>query len=182
MSSPSRPVNIGSPRQGHIFHSGTPTPIGTPDLRTWRAQYTGTPPVPNVPARFTPESFTSSSPGQNPLPQSEFLGRAYRLPPTGISPRPSSAITPGSGFDSGTLDLDTPPDDHKARVIRRHLLMREERQNRGDVNSISGSEFDGRASNDDTPSVGSSTPPPAAFREETEVFPIPYEAPGADIT
>lgn len=181
MSSPSRPVNIGSPRQGNIFHSGSPTPIGTPDLRTWRAQYTGTPPVPNVPARFTPESFTSGSPGHL-LPQSEFLGRAYRLPPTGISPRPSSAITPGTGFDSGTLDLDTPQDEHKARVIRRHLLMREERQNRGDVNSISGSELDARVSNDDTPSVGSSTPPPAPFREETEVFPIPYEAPGADIT
>ncbi|KAG1774427.1 amino acid transporter [Suillus placidus] len=179
MSSPSRPVNIGSPRKDNVFHSGTPTPIGTPDLRTWRAQYTGTPPVPNIPARFTPESFTSGSPGQNLLPQSEFLGRAYRLPPTGISPRPSSAITPGNGFDSSALDSDTPPDDHKAKVIRRHLLMREERQNRGDVNSLSGSELDGRVSNDDIPSAGSSTP---AFREETEAFSIPYEAPGADIT
>ncbi|KAG1804416.1 amino acid transporter [Suillus subaureus] len=182
MTSPSRPVNIGSPRQDNVFHSGTPTPIGTPDLRAWRAQYTGTPPVPNIPARFSPESFTSGSLGQNLLPQSEFLGRAYRLPPTGISPRPSSAITPGSGFDSSVLDLDTPPDDHKARVIKRHLLMREERQNRGDVNSTSGSLLDGRVFNDDTPSPGSSTPPPATSREETEVFPIPYEAPGADIT
>lgn len=182
MTSPSRPVNICSPRQDNAFHSGTPTPIGTPDLRAWRAQYTGTPPVPNIPARFTPESFTSGSPGQNLLPQSEFLGRAYRLPPTGISPRPSSTITPGIGLDSGALDLDTPPDDHKARVIRRHLLMREERQNRGDVNSTSGSELDGRVSNDDTPSAGSYTPPAATFREETEAFHIPYEAPGADIT
>ncbi|KAG1852713.1 amino acid transporter [Suillus subluteus] len=182
MTSPSRPVNIGSPRQDNVFHSGTPTPIGTPDLRAWRAQYTGTPPVPNIPARFTPESFTSGSLGQNLLPQSEFIGRAYRLPPTGISPRPSSTITPGIALDSGALDLDTPLDDHKAKVIRRHLLMREERQNRGDVNSTSGSELDGRVSNDDTPSPGSYTPPPATFREETEAFPIPYEAPGADIT
>jgi proton-coupled amino acid transporter len=182
MSSPSKPVNIGSPRPDNVFHSGTP-PIGTPDLRAWRAQYTGTPPVPNIPARFSPESFTSGSLGQNLLPQSEFLGRAYRLPPTGISPRPSSTITPGNGFDSGALDLDAPLDDHKARVIRRHLVLREERQNRGDVNSISGSELDGRVSrNGDTPSAGSSTPLPSSSREETEVFPIPYEAPGADIT
>ncbi|KAG0700274.1 amino acid transporter [Suillus ampliporus] len=183
MSSPSRPVNIGSPRQGHVFHSGTPTPTGTPDLRAWRAQYTGTPPVPNIPARFTPDSFTSGSPGLNTLPQSEFLGRAYRLPSGGISSaRPSISGTPGSGFDSGALDLDNPPDEDKARVIRRHLLMREERQNRGDVNSIAGSELDGRVPNDDVPSAGSSTPPPAVLIEETEVFPIPYEAPGADIT
>lgn len=182
MSSPSRPVNIGSPRRDNVVHSGTPTPIGTPDIRAWRAQYTGTPPVPNIPPRFTPESFTSASLTQSMLPQSEFLGRAYRLPPTGISPRPSSAITPGNGYDSSALDSDTPLDDHKAMVIRRHLLMREERQNKGDVNSISGSELDGRVSNDDTPSAGSSTPPPGILREETEVFPIPYEAPGADIT
>ncbi|KAG2141164.1 amino acid transporter [Suillus bovinus] len=176
----SKPVNIGSPRQDNAFHSGTPTPTGTPDLRAWRAQYTGTPPVPNIPARFTPEGFTSGSPGL--LPQSEFLGKAYRLPSTGISPGPSSTFIPGTGIDPGALDFGTPPDDHKARVIRRHLLMREERQNRGDVNSISGSEFDGRVLNDDTPSAGSSTPPPATVRETTEVFPIPYEAPGADIT
>ncbi|KAG1726718.1 amino acid transporter [Suillus paluster] len=184
MSSPSRPVNIGSPRQAHAFHSGSLTPTGTPDLRAWRAQYTGTPPVPNIPARFTPESFTSGSPGMNLLPQSEFLGRASRLTSAGgISPaRHSSSGTPRSGVDSGALDLDNHPDEDKARVIRRHLLMREERQNRGDANSIAGSELDGRVFNDDAPSVGSSTPPPATLREETEAFPIPYEAPGADIT
>lgn len=139
--------------------------------------------MPNIPTRHTPDSFTSGSSGLNLLPQSEFLGRAYRLPPTGISPaRPSSASAPGNNFDSGALDLDAPQDEDKARVLRRHLLMPEERQNRGDVNSISGSELDGRVSNHDAPSAGSSTPPATAFREETEVFPIPYEAPGADIT
>jgi proton-coupled amino acid transporter len=186
MSSPSRPVNIGSPRQGNVFHSGSLTPTGTPDLRAWRAQYTGTPPVPNIPARFAPGSVSSGSPGANLLPQAELTGRANYLSPAGrISPaRPSSSGTPGtpaSGVDPGAVDLDNLPDEDKAKVIRRHLLMPEERQNRGDVNSISGSYRDARVFNEDVPSAGSSTParPP---REETETFPIPYEAPGADIT
>ncbi|OJA18949.1 hypothetical protein AZE42_09772 [Rhizopogon vesiculosus] len=184
MSSPSRPVNIGSPRQANVFHSGSLTPTGTPDVRLWRAQYTGTPPVPNIPPRFTPGSVSSGSPGLNMPSQPELIGRAYLYPTGQNSPaRPSSAGTPGSGVDSGTLDLDNLPDEDKAKVIRRHLLTREERQ-RGDMNSISGSYRDARFSNEDVPSDGSSTPvrSPAIQREETEAFPIPYEAPGADIT
>jgi len=183
MSSPSRPVNIGSPRQGNVAYSGS-TPIGTPDLRVWRAQYTGTPPVPNIPARFAPGSSSSGSLGANLLSQPELIGRAYLSPGPTTPARPSSSGTPGTAVDFDALDLDNLPDEDKARVIRRHLLMREERQNRGDVNSISGSSRDPRASNEDVPSVGSSTPfqSPAIPREETDAFPIPYEAPGADIT
>lgn len=183
MSSQSRPVNISSPRQGNIFDSSSLTPTGTPDLRAWRAQYTGTPPVPNIPPRFTPGSSSSNSPGLNLLPQPELIGRAFLSPSNGISPaRLSTSAIPGSALDS--LDLDNLPDEDKARVIRRHLLMREERQNRPDLNSISGSSRDARVSNEDIPSVGSSSSlrSPAIPREETEAFPIPYEAPGADIT
>jgi len=183
MSSPSRPVDIGSPRQLYVFHSESPTPAGTPHLRAWRAQYTGTPPVPNIPARFTPGNSTSGSPSLN-LPPSHpgLLGRHYLSPSDRISSaRPSSSGTPGSSFDPGAVYLDNLLDEGKARVIRRHLLMPEERQNQGGFGSICGSEVDVPVPNDDVLSAGSSCSvrPPA---EETETFPIPYEAPGADIT
>ncbi|KAH7926377.1 amino acid transporter [Leucogyrophana mollusca] len=182
MSSPSKPVNIGSPRLRPS--SASLTPIGTPDLRALRAQYSGTPPVPNIPARYTPTtaandggvSFESSSLGPI-IPPTGSLPKAPRPSFGGISAkRPSSSGVPGSGGDSTPIDMDSLTDEEKARVLRRHLVMRDERQ---------GAEQDARASGSDgAPSAGSSTPVvrPTLLREPTETFPIPYDAPGADVT
>lgn len=67
--------------------------------------------------------------------------------------------------------LDEMTDEEKARVLRRHLVSREERaQVHGDASS---------SRSDSGQSMRSSQ---AIQREETEPFPVPYHAPGADIT
>ncbi|KAH7884389.1 amino acid transporter [Phlebopus sp. FC_14] len=183
MSSPSRPVNIVSPRAVSAFNSGTPTP-GTPDIRALRAHYSGTPPVPNVPARYTPTSGSYSSANREAslpvnLAANDLLSRSYF---GGTSAkRPFISGTPGSTIDNNAVDLDDLPDEDKAKVLRRHLLLPEERQNRVELNSVSGSEQDTRDTED---TASSSTPGRSTqlLRGTSEAFPIPYEAPGADIT
>ncbi|KAF9223706.1 amino acid transporter [Gyrodon lividus] len=186
MSSTSKPVNISSPRAA-AFHSGSPTPTGTPDIRALRAQYSGTPPVPNIPARYTPPSGLYSnpsrggSPGTNLLAPNEVAFKLHHPSVGGISAkRPSSSGVPESGVDVGIADLDDLSDEDKARVLRRHLVLREERQNRVDLYSLASSDQDAHEA--DVPSVGSSTPVRPPQRDESEAFPIPYHAPGADVT
>ncbi|KIJ66909.1 hypothetical protein HYDPIDRAFT_85219 [Hydnomerulius pinastri MD-312] len=82
--------------------------------------------------------------------------------------------------DVNVVDLDDLPDEDKAKVLRRHLVLREERQNRADMSSLASS--DHAAGEAEAPSVGSSTPAPPPQRDGSEAFPIPYEAPGADVT
>ncbi|KIK80948.1 hypothetical protein PAXRUDRAFT_833212 [Paxillus rubicundulus Ve08.2h10] len=186
MTSTSKPVNISSPRL-NSSHSGTPTPTGTPVIRALlRAQYSGTPPIPNIPARYTPPigSYSNTnrvgSPGINLLGSNEVVSQRPSL--GGISAR--RPATPGaaeSGVDVSAGELDDLLDEDKARVLRRHLVLREERQSRADLRSLSSSDQDTREA--DVPSTGSSTPvrsPPQ--RDGSEAFPIPYHAPGADVT
>lgn len=186
MTSTSKPVNISSPRVT-ASHSGTPTPTGTPVIRALlRAQYSGTPPVPNIPARYTPpsSSFSNSnrggSPGINLLSPSEVV--LHRPSLGGISAkRPATPGAPESGVDVSAAELDDLLDEDKARVLRRHLVLHEERQSRADLRSLASSDQDAREA--DVPSAGPSTPvrlPPQ--RDGSEAFPIPYHAPGADVT
>ncbi|KAI5983401.1 amino acid transporter [Pisolithus albus] len=151
MSSPSasRPVNIGSPRRDGASRTGTPTPTGTPDIRLLRAQYSGTPPVPNIAVRYTPASASYSS----------------RDGPLATSVSSNDGATVGgrrpfapenSENDTSATDMMGLSDEEIARVVRQHL---------------------------DAPTTSSITPvrsPPQ--RESADAFPIPYEAPGADIT
>ncbi|KAF9243462.1 amino acid transporter [Melanogaster broomeanus] len=171
MSSSSKPVNIGSPRAA-AFYSGTPPPgASTPDIKALRAQYSGTPPVPNipVPVRYTPPS--GSSPGAYFLTPKEMVFK--RPSSSGISAqRPTSSGTPRSGVDVNVVDLEDLPDEDKARVIRRHLVLREE-----NFGSLASSDHDTREA--DAPSVGPSTP---GRGDGSEAFPIPYHASGADVT
>lgn len=192
MTSPSKPVNITSPRLGPSTNvegfpgSFTGTPLGTPDLRALRAQYVaastpppnipprsgtpviGTPRNMNIPSRSgTPNIGTPRNLSSSLLPSSDSspirLGTGGE---GGISARRPS--TPQSGHDM--LDIDNLPDEEKAKVLRRHLVSKEDRK--GD-------------SNEDIskPSVtfveGSSQNP---RREDSEPFPVPYNAPGADVT
>ncbi|KAG9030225.1 neutral amino acid transporter [Tulasnella sp. JGI-2019a] len=203
-NSPARPVPIGSPREGHrvndpiisdIVRDDIPTSASPrPDLDRLRERVAGTPP-PNIPQRpFAPP--TSSSPfRQNLVP----LGASPAGTPRSFapSPRPSRPTTPrpnvggfsqpGSfdpsdsrGSRSGTpglQELDDLPPEEKARVLRRHLVSREERsrQEQDEERESLGPELSG----------GSTTPtgrPGSVQRMDTEPFPIPFNAPGGDIT
>ncbi|KAG6333778.1 hypothetical protein ID866_5313 [Astraeus odoratus] len=172
---PSKPVNIGSPRAAEIVRLGTPTPTGTPDIRVLRAQYSGTPPIPNIPSRYPVSASYSSREG---LPGTSFpSNEAGTRSPLGIvsGKRPSTSDTPQSGSDVGIVDLDGLSDEEKARILRRHLVLRDERLNKADTNSLSGSD------REEGPS-GSCLTPVRPQRDSSDAFPIPYEAPGADIT
>lgn len=194
MTSPSQPVNIGSPRlvSGSPFEgvSGSfTTPVGTPDLRALRAQYTavGTPPPPNIPPRGTPVSAQRT--GESPLSSTPlFEGSPLRPGPQvigGISAARGRPATPsGSGSETPPrIDLDGLTDEEKAKVVRRHLVSKDERLNGpGKTPSIAGSDLEIPQSHLHSRRSSSNTGPTHPPREDTEPFPIPYHAPGADVT
>lgn len=83
--------------------------------------------------------------------------------------------TPGSGTDNNLWD--EIPDEEKAKILRKHLVSREERQGSPRGSMSAGSDWDG--------GLGSrrpSSPQLRTQREDSEPFPVPYHAPGADVT
>jgi proton-coupled amino acid transporter len=172
MSSPSKPLNISPRRPGDPADGlGVPgslsrsTPYGTPDIRLLRAQYAGTPPPRNIPLRPQPSDgslpLASSQPGS-------FQG------PSGIAAlRPTPSGTPDAELSN--VNLDDLPDEEKARVLRRHLVSKEEREPpAAELEApLAGGSGSRRSSS------GANTP---LRREDTEPFPIPYHTPGADVT
>ena len=198
MTSPSQPVPIRSPRllPDEPFESvsaSLATPVGTPaDRRALRAQYAGTPPIlPNIPPRgATP---ARSGPGSA-IPTSDaFLPRPGPQVVSGISAlsgRNSNSSLAGNKSETPPiLDLDTLPDEEKAKVLRRLLAFPQDRQNiGGEAKSIAGSDQESpRDLQQGSPSRPSSLTPPSSGAKDTlqldqEPFPIPYGAPGADVT
>ncbi|EIW84292.1 hypothetical protein CONPUDRAFT_135790 [Coniophora puteana RWD-64-598 SS2] len=195
MSSPSQPWSIGSSRLG--VRSDETTPSGTPDVRALRAQYTGTP-VPNIPTRY---SVASSS---NPSPNPAIFARGREDLPS-ISVRPSSEALVGrgrpsiSGISAGrpvltgtvaagnenAVDLDELPDEEKARVLRKHLVLNDERNNRPGTGTATPTDHDAASAHSSSPALGEpsgSLRPQGPQRQPTETFPIPYDAHGADVT
>jgi proton-coupled amino acid transporter len=164
MASTSEPLNIARPRlsPGDAVSNSFTTPIGTPDLRALRSQYAaGTSPPPNIPPR---------------------AGSAVPTPET-ESPRPPRMTRPGSpSSDVNALDLDDLPDEEKAKVLRRHLVSRDERMNRPVANSLPGSDAEVTQAPDQEISRKSSMQGLHPHREDTEPFPVPYHTPGADVT
>lgn len=178
MSSPSKPVNIVSPRFSSTPVTGTPsgrrdsrshfgTPA-TPDLRSLRAQYVGTPPLPNIPPRTGTSTPRPSAPTEPLVFPGEGLSRVPSV--SGISARRPDVV--GLGLDrvstpDPTADVDSINEGDKVKVLRKHLVSREERE----------------GNNSKAPSRKSSTSQFARPRQEdTEAFPVPYHTPGADIT
>jgi proton-coupled amino acid transporter len=182
MTSPTRPVNIVSPRLSSPAGFGTPasrrgpasraspagTPYsaaGTPDLRSLRAQYIGTPPLPNIPTRTgTPRPSTSTEP-------LAFAGGGPRNLPavSGISARRPTGI--GLGFPDApspdpSVDIESLQEDDRVKVLRKHLVSREERQGSSGVPSRQ----------------VSTTNLASEFQVDSHAFPVPYHTPGADIT
>ncbi|TFY57488.1 hypothetical protein EVJ58_g6989 [Rhodofomes roseus] len=183
MSTPSKPVNIVSPRQNNAELAGTPPTTraisGSPNPRVLRAQYAGTPPPPNIPRRGTPigtPSVAGSSPMLMPAPLAGAGEPSSMVSIGGISARrPSGAGTPGSEVNG----LDDLTDEEKARILRRHLVSRQDRggpAGQSSRASVSGGSDNGAVSK------RSSTSHLRAQREESETFPVPYHAPGADVT
>lgn len=189
MTSPTRPVNIVSPRVTSAAGVGTPgsrrgpgsrgspagTPYsvgGTPDLRGLRAQYVGTPPLPNIPPRTsTPRPSSSTEP--------LVFGRGSpRLAPavSELSARRPTTPAIGLGLEDApppdpTIDTESFQGDERVKVLRKHLVSREERQ-AANYNGSSG-----------VPSrQASSSNLALEFQPDPDAFPVPYHTPGADIT
>lgn len=77
---------------------------------------------------------------------------------------------------SGELNLDDLPDEEKARIIRKHLVSRGDRLQDSPRGSMSAGSDSGQLSKQPSSSQ-------LRFqREDTESFPVPYHAPGADVT
>lgn len=177
MTSPSQPLNIkASAARGGLGDlenqstSYTPS-VGTPDLRAIRAQFSGIPP--NIPLR------SSATPSLRPAPSTVSLQTpldrsASRTPQliSGLSatrqPVETSSETPP------IADLDDLPAEEKTKVLERHLVLREQRTEQKPLDGVSGSPF--------TLSRGSSDGPSHRQKDDLEPFPIPYDAPGADVT
>jgi proton-coupled amino acid transporter len=144
------------------------TPIGTPDLRALRAHYVGTPP-PNIPPRGI-----VATPARTVSPFLPASGSATPISRNAVVAETSvrRADTHAHGTETPLpVDLDDFPEEEKAKVLRRHLVSKEERLK--------------RLSNSDS-GLPSRTPSPrrqtSIERKDTELFPVPYDAPGADIT
>lgn len=99
----------------------------------------------------------------------------------GVSgPRPLAAPQPGAPVDNPFDDL---TDEEKARVLRKHLVSRDERQNNGAGPSEPVPAASSRAESESgNLSKRSSFSQLRVQKEDTEPFPVPYDAPGADIT
>ncbi|KAG9315046.1 transmembrane amino acid transporter protein-domain-containing protein [Chiua virens] len=182
MSSPSKPVNINN--RPVAFDSDSTTPSGTPDIRALRAQYSGTPPVPNIPARYTPllGSYPNATRYGSPntgFSANELITRDRTTSGAINAKRPTSSAASGGAADNNIVDLDDLPAEDKARVLRRHLLLHGERPSRTDLRSSEGS--DQGVPDPDETSAESSTPTRPG-REISEAFPIQYHVPGADVT
>ncbi|THU81388.1 hypothetical protein K435DRAFT_972367 [Dendrothele bispora CBS 962.96] len=178
MTSPSRPLNIRpSPRHPDLNADSSSSVLpgsfvsGTPDLRALRAQYSGTPPRGlEIPPRNIPSRSGTPVVGS--------------LPSGNASPAPiPTNLPPDSGADSPAnppVDLDDLPPEEKARILRRHLVSKEERERESQQEG--GSNGEGEVPTLSRSSSGSKGSIPRLVREDTEPFPIHYNAHGADVT
>ncbi|KAF8340300.1 transmembrane amino acid transporter protein-domain-containing protein [Cantharellus anzutake] len=141
----------------------------------------GTPP-PNIPPRFVSASLRPS------VSSSPRLGPAFGSPSRGsplVSGRASPAGLPEVRDERGRSgtpiprELDGLPDEEKARVLRRHLVSREERGSRAPsiTPNVSARQDTGGVS-----AVPGRSKTSSLYEMDDEEFPITYSHPGADIT
>lgn len=187
-SPPAKPVNIGSPVRS-LRDIGDDEASDTPNIRQLRQQY-GTPPPGTTIPRYRGTPGTSTPIG---------IGSPVRSPPPAElfrnSPRPVSPMEHGLLGAVSVTDVTKPsfaalPDlseEDKRRVLQRHLVSRDQRF--GDEPSSSAGpsrtpsfhpSFHPEVS--DHPSNNSTTPSVYHEEDESEVFPLPFSAPGGDVT
>lgn len=164
MSSPSKPVDIiASPRQQHRDLLDVPGTPGTP--RGVRGT-PSTPPVPNISPRFR-----RSNPDASGLHSDDVVSSSL-----GTKTATPLAIS----RSESTKDLDKMSEEAMAKVLRRHLVSKEERQNQGEgVNTPASNREEDHS---DSRRISASSSAQNLTREDTEPFPIPYDAPGGDVT
>ena len=180
MSTPTRPVNI---RPGTPQTNDASSISGSPGIRALRAQY-GTPPVPNIPPRNIPVQTpnidiggrVSSSPRPS-IAGTPIIGGIRMQAPGGPG---SGARTPTSGYENQLEEL---TDEEKARILRRHLVSKEQREQQLDRKSSFGSFTDrGEGPSKSKRQFVGVGRDPLPVDEDSETFPIPYHTPGADLT
>lgn len=180
MSTPTRPVNIrpGTPRD-----NDSSSVSGSPNIRALRAQY-GTPPVPNIPPRNIPLSSSninigalgSGSPRPS-APGTPIIGGIRMHAPGGPG---SGTRTPASGYENPFEEL---TDEEKARILRRHLVSRQERDQQLERQPSIGSFADrGEGPSRSKRQSINAGRDQILTGEDSEPFPIPYHTPGADLT
>jgi proton-coupled amino acid transporter len=196
MSTPTKPVNISSPRQQPAEElTGSPGRFnyGTPSQRA-QGQPPSTPPIANIPRYGSPSNLgipgslsANAARGLPFRPRTPAIGSGAGSAGGGGTPVIPAFVSGGrresmSGTGSGTStprNVEDVSSDEMARVLRRHLVSREERQGLGgDHDEDIGTERD-RSGGDSRASVHSAS---GVQREDSEPFPIPYHAPGGDIT
>jgi proton-coupled amino acid transporter len=187
MTSPSKPLSIASPRlRPQLEHEIEETASQTPDLRQLRQQF-GTPPVwAAIPPFRSPGTITPLAVGSPARPSSsaDFRPQSAR----GItSPLAADAVT-GTSTPLEAPDLASLGEEEKIKVLRKHLVSREQRlgHSRGASNHspqssrrVSLHEPDSNRSHSRQVSRPSS---PGPSKDNSEPFPLPYNAPGGDIT
>jgi proton-coupled amino acid transporter len=196
---PSKPLNIGSPRSGQGLTrdprdllSATPTGAGVSGspMRPGGIGITSTPPVPNIPRfgtpRATPAFPSPSGPSGLIGAGGSPAGTPGSFTAAGLSTtRPASSLYGAEG--TNTPNLDDLPDDEKARVLRRHLMTREEREAAA-ATAVPEEPVGSRRDSDTSLHLSTysgalkSRRPSAAVRQDTEAFPVPFEVPGTDVT
>jgi len=138
--------------------------VQTPDLRQLRQQF-GTPPVgTTIPPFRTPGSLSHTAIGSPLRPSSSAAVRSH-----------------GTGTPLETADVPALGDDEKIKILRKHLVSREERMghstNTSRLSSRRPSVHENQGSRLET---HPSTPGPS--QSNSSPFPTPYHSPGGDIT
>jgi solute carrier family 36 (proton-coupled amino acid transporter) len=177
MTSPSIPVNIRPRPQSTDLNADSSSlqpgsfVNGSPGIRALRAQYSGTPPRGlEIPPRNVPTRSATPVVGSVPAGDASPARIPSNPPPSG-----SPANLP--------LDLDDLPPEEKARILQRHLVSKEERERELREQQGESSSNLNLGVNDTSLSRRSSgSNPPMLTRQDTEAFPIHYDAPGADVT
>lgn len=92
----------------------------------------------------------------------------------------SGTRTPASGYENPFEEL---TDEEKARILRRHLVSKEQREQQLDRKSSMGSFTDrGEGPSKSKRQFVNPGRDPVPAGEDSESFPIPYHTPGADLT
>jgi len=181
MSTPSKPVNIGSPVRS-LRDIGDEDATDAPNFRQRRQQY-GTPPAGTTIPRFrgTPGNSTPVVMGS---PAGFTPAELFRNSPRPVSP-PLRPVPATDVTKMPALALPELSEEEKMRVLQRHLVSREQRF--GD--EVSRSQGPSRVPSfypetSEHPSNKSSRASSVYHREddESDVFPLPFSAPGGDDT
>lgn len=158
----------------------------------------GITPPPNIPPRAGSRQGFSSSPvlGGAAIPSPFLSGTSTPIPGLDLAHVPipgGSQETPVRGRTPTLMDLDTLPDEEKARILRRHLVSREERGESVSRRDTTPAEQQpgGRPRIGNTVHFPSDEPvlladersiTPLQGSEDDAEFPIPYSTHGGDIT